>query len=646
MFIIKSILRIFLQRSYFLLLAFSILLGAPQIEKIEPPSWWTHFKDRDLEILVYGKNLGPINSVEVIDKNNKIAKGLTVEALTNSHSDNYLFIKVRMANFFKPGQYSFILNSKSMDKGETVSFSYRFETKNKNQNYAQGFNSSDVVYLLMPDRFSNGDESNDNIDGLLAGTNRKEPGERHGGDLKGIINRIPYLEELGVTAVWTTPVFENDMPRIGGEYNGHIYGAYHGYAATDFYNIDSRFGSNDDYKLLVDRAHKSGIKIIMDVVHNHVGDHHPWYKDPPDLTWFNDPDNFTITNYETAVNNDPYASYYDLMQLTGAPFVDEMPDLNQNNPRLSRYLIQHSLWWIEYSGIDGIRMDTYPYASKEHLSRWCKAVLTEFPDFGIVGEIWHTRPGTVAYWQDGFDTYDGYKSNLKSVIDFPLSHSIGSALRKDSRPSDIRKIYDILTQDLIYPDPKNNFIFLDNHDSDRFYNIVGEDINKYKIGIALLLTLRGIPQFYYGTEINLTGKRSRGDAFVRKDFPGGWKEDDRNAFTQRGRNKSQNEIWNFCSKLLHWRKKNSVIHNGQTKHFLPQSPDNIYTIFRYDNKKIIGLFINPNKNKIELETKKYKEIIGNSKIYHDVMNEKTMSFQDKLEIEEMSFRLIEIEKVF
>ena len=624
----------------YILALFTFLGGQPSVNKIEPPSWWTHFKDKNLEILVYGKNLSSLNNAKVFDKKNKIVKSIKTKIIGISDNGNYLFLNIGIGRSLKPGDYVFTLTNGSNEK---VSFNYRFKAQQKNRNYAQGFNSSDVVYLLMPDRFANGDKENDNVKGLLAGTNRAEPGERHGGDLKGIIERLSYLEELGITAIWTTPVFENDMPRIVGEYDGHVYGSYHGYAATDFYTIDRRFGTNQDYKSLVEEAHKSGIKVIMDVVHNHVGDKHPWFSDPPNSTWFNNNDKFSVTNYETGVNNDLYASDFDLSQLTNAPFVPEMPDLNQIDPRVSRYLIQHSLWWIEYSGIDGIRMDTYPYASKAHLSNWCKALLDEFPNFGIVGEIWHNRPGTVAYWQDGFDTYDGYQSNLQSVIDFPLSHSIASAFQRGSKPVDIRKIYDILTQDIIYPDPKSNFIFLDNHDSDRFFNIVGEDIRKYKIGIALILTLRGVPQFYYGTEINLTGKRSRGDAFVRKDFPGGWIGDKNNAFIQSGRSQAQNEIWNFCSKLLNWRKKNDVIHNGKTKHFSPHQPHNTYAIFRYDDKKTVGLFINPNSYDVELKTYRYEEIIDQGKDYYDVIGEKIFKMQDTLKVKGMSFRLIEIE---
>ena len=322
----------------------------------------------------------------------------------------------------KPAKYNFIL--KGVKKNE---FEYPFKEKEKNRYYANGFNSSDVIYLLMPDRFSNGDTQNDFVEDLRAGTDRTLPGMRHGGDFQGIINKLDYLKDLGVTAIWMTPVFINDMPEVAGGYGNQVYGAYHGYAATNFYKTDPRFGTNEKYKELVDKTHQNGLKVVMDIIHNHTGDKHWWMKDLPSKDWYNVSSNHGNTNYETAVANDPYASKYDLEHLTEAPFVKEMPDLNQNNPLVDRYLIQLSYWWIEFSGIDGMRMDTYPYASKEPMARWAKAVTNEFPNFNIVGEIWITEPPLTAYWQTGFPSKDGYESNLPSVIDFPFSFEVGDS---------------------------------------------------------------------------------------------------------------------------------------------------------------------------------------------------------------------------
>ena len=626
----------------------SALKAGLLVKRVEPPTWWNDFDNRNLQIMVYGENMASVRTVEIYHKPRGVTETIRINKIKRTENPDYLFLDLELGHNLESGEYNFLLKGTVLDRYVETSFKYYFNSKVKNRVYANGFNSSDVLYLLMPDRFSNGNTKNDNVDGLLAGTNRKGPGERHGGDLDGVIDQLKYLKKLGITTIWMTPVFENDMPVSYGEYNGHVYGSYHGYAITDFYNIDRRFGVNDDYRYLVEKAHEIGIKVVMDVVHNHVGSHHWWFLDPPSSDWFNNKAEHSRTNYRTIVYNDPYASKFDIEHLTMGPFDDAMPDLNQRNLLLSNYLIQHSLWWIEYSGIDGIRMDTYPYSSKEHMARWCKAVLNEYPNFTIVGEAWANSPPSVAYWQSGFPTQDGYESYLPSIIDFPLSFSIGSALSKESKPRDIENIYYTLAQDFVYPAPYENIIFLDNHDTDRFYEVVGSDIRKYKTGIALLLTMRGVPQFYYGTEINLYGSRSDGDAFVRKDFPGGWKNDKRNAFTKKGRTEEENEIWDFCSKLLNWRKNNKVIHTGKTMQFAPDNSDpndadNVYALFRYNKNKIVGLFINPDKRALKIETKRFSELILNMKDYVDVIDGQIKEWGEYFFIEENYFRLIEFE---
>ena len=539
-------------------------------------------------------------------------------------------------NDLKPGTYTFNLNGPLTQN----SFNYTFHGPEKERYYANGFNSSDVIYLLMPDRFSNGDSNNDFIQGLRAGTDRTKPGLRHGGDFQGIINHLDYLKELGVTAIWMTPVFINDMPEIAGGYGDHVYGAYHGYAATDFYQTDPRFGTNQKYKELVETAHEKGLKVVMDIIHNHSGDKHWWIDDPPTSDWYNSNANYKHTNYEVSVANDPYASIFDLKQLTEAPFVTEMPDLNQNNALLQRYLIQLSYWWIEYSGIDGIRMDTYPYAFKEPMAEWANSVISEFPNFSIVGEIWNNEPPLTAYWQSGFNSPDEYESYLPSVIDFPFSASVGRAIGKNSSPSDIREIYYNFAQDFVYPDPNKNVIFLDNHDTERFYMTMGEDIKKYKIGFALLMVSRGIPQMYYGSEINLFGTKQKGDADIRKDFPGGWPDDRRSAFTKKGRTNQENDIWNFYSTLLNWRKKNATIHNGKMMQFTSFN-DNVYSLFRYDEKKVVGLLINPTDKKINVVTSKYDELVEDQEFYYEVISGKKKKWKAKITVPPMGFKLIE-----
>ena len=622
----------------YLILLFILILNLKASEnlKVEPPNWWTHFDDRKLELMVYKEKIGNSKILKILDSNKEVCNSIKIIDLKKTDNENYLFIKLLLMNDLKPGTYTFNLNGPLTQN----SFNYTFHGPEKERYYANGFNSSDVIYLLMPDRFSNGDSNNDFIQGLRAGTDRTKPGLRHGGDFQGIINHLDYLKELGVTAIWMTPVFINDMPEIAGGYGDHVYGAYHGYAATDFYQTDPRFGTNQKYKELVETAHEKGLKVVMDIIHNHSGDKHWWIDDPPTSDWYNSNANYKHTNYEVSVANDPYASIFDLKQLTEAPFVTEMPDLNQNNALLQRYLIQLSYWWIEYSGIDGIRMDTYPYAFKEPMAEWANSVISEFPNFSIVGEIWNNEPPLTAYWQSGFNSPDEYESYLPSVIDFPFSASVGRAIGKNSSPSDIREIYYNFAQDFVYPDPNKNVIFLDNHDTERFYMTMGEDIKKYKIGFALLMVSRGIPQMYYGSEINLFGTKQKGDADIRKDFPGGWPDDRRSAFTKKGRTNQENDIWNFYSTLLNWRKKNATIHNGKMMQFTSFN-DNVYSLFRYDEKKVVGLLINPTDKKINVVTSKYDELVEDQEFYFEVISGKKKKWKAKITVPPMGFKLIE-----
>ena len=637
--LIKGVVLRSINRAVFLVHFLSVATVYPNIkpiERVEPPFWWTHFKDRKLEILVYGDKIGDTKKVSVYNKFNQKEKTIQIKSVKKTDNNNYLFIELELDEDIAAGEYTFRLTGKKKNK-----FEYIFQDPVPDKDYANGFDASDVIYLLMPDRFSNGDSSNDRIEGMLSGTNRSSPGERHGGDFRGIRDRLKYLKDLGITGIWMTPVFENDMPIAYGAYDGQSYGAYHGYAATDLYNVDRRFGANADFKQLIDEAHGMDIKVIMDFIHNHVGDHHWWFKDPPQTDWFNRPTKFSITNYETVVASDPYASKYDLEHLTAAPFVEAMPDLNQNNPLLSRYLIQNTLWWIEYAGIDGIRMDTYPYAFKEHMATWAGKIMDQFPSFKIVGEVWAKYPPSVSYWQNGSENWDNYNSNLPSVIDFPFSSSVGDAFGHNSKPRMVREIYFTFARDWIYPEPMDNVIFLDNHDTNRFYMTVGRDLRKYKLGLVLLMVSRGVPQLYYGAEINLYGDRSKGgDADIRKDFPGGWPDDKRDAFTKKGRTDEENELWNFCSLLLNWRKNNSVIHKGKTMQFVP-TDQHTYVLVRYDDSDAVCLIINPLGKDVVFDIGRISEIAGNAGQYFDVMDGKTKKLTKEIKIEPMGFRLIE-----
>jgi glycosidase len=449
------------------------------------------------------------------------------------------------------------------------------------------------------------------------------------------MDRLPYLDDLGVTAIWFTPVFENDMP--------FSYGAYHGYAATDMYKVDRRFGSNQEYKALVDSAHAMGLKVIMDMIHNHVGDQHWWIKDLPSEDWLNDFETFGITNYRAETISDPYVSIYDFNKMTKGWFVKEMPDLNQKNPWLARYLIQNTIWWIEYSGIDGIRMDTYPYPDKDYMAEWVKTILDEFPSFNIVGEAWVPHIAMEAYWQRGFNGKDGYESHLPSVTDFQVHHTMRKALNEEfGWSSGVSAMYHLMAQDFLYSDPMLNVVFLDNHDTERYLSLVGEDRSKLKMALAFLLTMRGIPQVYYGTEILMSGFKDPGDANVRKDFPGGWPGDPRDAFTAKGRTAAENDMFQFTRSLMQWRRTSTPIHNGKLMHFIPD--DNTYVYFRYNDEGTVMMVVNASKDSKNLSLARFNERLEGFRTWKNPVNAQTGVLGETLSVPGMTTLILDLQK--
>jgi neopullulanase len=560
-------------------------LGQRAPEMVEPPFWWAGMHHTELQIKVYGENIGTTR-VKVDHPGVKLREVVAVD------SPNYLFLYLDLTDA-TPGNIKIEFTS-----GRRTLYTYNYELRQRRENarYLEGFDNSDAIYLLMPDRFANGDPSNDNIPGMLEPYDRNNPDGRHGGDIQGIINNLDYIHGLGFTAIWINPLLENDQPRY----------SYHGYAATDFYAIDARFGGNDKYLQLIAEAEKRNMKIIKDMIFNHCGHHHWWIKDLPSPDWINQWPEFTRTTYRMSTILDPHFAQADYDVMMKGWFDRNMPDLNQKNRLLATYLIQNSVWWIEYAGIRGIRMDTQPYADKDFMAEWGRYVMDEYPNFNIVGESWTGLPAMISYFQGGKIQHDGYNSNIPAVFDFSLYDAIGEAFREEQGwSSGMMRIYNSLAQDFLYADPFKMVIFGDNHDTDRIFLRVGNNLDKLKLAIALLVTTRGIPQFYTGTELLESSREGAGHGLLRANFPGGWSGDPVNAFTREGRTPEQNQVYDYLKKLLNYRKNKEVLHYGWLKQFLPEN--NIYVYFRYNEDETVMVVLNNNDREMQLDTRRFIE---------------------------------------
>lgn len=614
------------QRLLFFAISFLFLnftfAGKTELIKIEPPFWWTEMQVQELQLLVYGKNISE-TSVEIN------YQGLELIELIKTDNPNYLFLNLVISEKTKAGKFKI-----NFTKNEEIIHSYEYELKERKSGSKDrlGFNSSDVIYLIMPDRFANGNPQNDNMPGMLEKANRDDLNGRHGGDIKGIDDHIEYYKNLGITALWLNPVFENNMPTY----------SYHGYSITDFYKVDSRFGTNKDYKNLIDDCHKNGIKMIMDMVFNHCGSGHWWMNDLPQKDWIHNFPEFTRSNYHAATITDPYASEYDKTKLLNGWFDVTMPDLNQKNSLLANYLIQNSIWWIENVGLDGIRMDTYPFSDNKFLADWMNRINKEYPNFNVVGECWLGSASGVAYWQKDVVNKNAYKSPLKSVFDFPLMYAINQAFTEDNTwDKGIVKLYEALAQDFNYGNTNNIVVFADNHDTDRFFSIIEEDYQDFKNAMTFLLTTRGIPLIYYGTEILMTGQKNLGDGDLRKDFPGGWKGDKNNAFTDEGRINKQNDAFVFMQNLLNYRKNNEVLQTGKLLHFIPE--EGVYVYFRYNDEKTVMVIINNNEKLIKLNTERFSEILKNYKNGLNIINGQKIDDLGNVSISPKSSMIIELD---
>lgn len=575
----------------------SILLAAASaaapalIDKVEPPYWWTGMRNDTLQLMVSGP--GVADASVRLDY-----PGITLLDDINLDSPNYKFLYLKLSPDTKPGEVpiTFTLGNQSQ------TLDYELRARKAPGEAHEGFSASDVLYLLMPDRFAQGAAAATDPYADLefkARPDRANPNARHGGNIAGIIDRLDYLHDLGVTAIWVCPVLENDMPG----------GSYHGYATTDYYRVDPRFGTNEEWNRLIEEAGKRDMKVVMDMIFNHSGSAHPWMEDMPSADWFNHPEGDVMTNFRLSTVHDPYVSSYDKDATVNGWFVRSMPDLNQRNPHLMKYLTQNSIWWVESSGINGIRMDTYPYADMDGMAGWIDAVMEEYPNFNIVGECWYDNEGGAAFWQKG-NSINPTDTRLPSVMDFRLTTQGHKYFDEPTTPwTGLNGLYDHLAMDFLFPEPQKILTFLDNHDTDRFLLSEPDNLDTWKQAVSFLLTSRGIPQIYYGTELLMNGSKEGSDGYVRRDFPGGFPGDTVDAFTPEGRTPIQNEAWDYLSSLLKWRRDtaNEVIAKGTLKHFMPINCAYVYERRLGDRQVVV--MINGTDQPLDLDMARYAEIL-------------------------------------
>ena len=620
--------------------------AAVKIDRIEPTDWYVGLKDASLQLMVYGKD---IKTADVTTD----YPGVKIDSLVRLDSPNYLLVYMNIKDA-QPGTMTLLFQQGKQKK--KVNYTLKAREKKGEERY--GFSNADVLYMLMPDRFASGRTDNDQIKGLRPYKNdRTQPSLRHGGDLEGIRQHLDYFKELGVTALWFTPVLENDSPDHGTQ------STYHGYATTNYYRVDPRFGSNEEYRQLCDEAHAKGLKIVMDMIFNHSGYEHPWTLDMPSKDWLNTPewlspenqanavemktmdgaakvnDKYLQTSYKLTPVVDPYASKIDLHETVDGWFVPTMPDLNQRNPHVIKYLIQNSIWWIETVGIDGIRMDTYPYADRDAMAQWMKIIGEEYPNFNTVGETWVTEPAYTAAWQKDSKLSEK-NSYLPTVMDFAFYDRINQAKNEETDAwwNGFNRIYNNFVYDYLYPNPSNVMAFLENHDTDRFLG-EGKDTVALKQALALLLTVNRTPQLYYGTEVLMNGTKHITDGNVRKDFPGGFPGDTKNCFTREGRTQAENAMFDWLSRLLHWRQGNDVIIKGKQTQFIPFN--GIYVIARQYQGKTVLTILNGNRKQADMQLDRYAEVIGNTTAAKDVITGRTVKLDKKLSLKSRQTLILE-----
>lgn len=573
---------------------------------VDPPMWWTGMNNDTLQLMIKAPGAASYTATTKYP-------GVKIIDNVKLDSSDYLFVYLTIDKNTKPGQLPIKLN----DGNINITFNYPLLARNRKPEDYEGFDAGDVLYLVMPDRFADGNSSNNELADMRypAKVDRKNHNQRHGGDIKGIEQHLDYIDSLGVTAIWLNPVLENDMRG----------GSYHGYATTDFYKIDPRLGTNEEYVEFISKAADRGLKVVMDMIFNHCGSEHPWLRNPPSKDWFNFPDhenNYVQTNHRLSTLHDPYVSDYDLKQATDGWFVKSMPDLNQRNPHLMKYLIQNSIWWIEYSKINGIRMDTYPYADLKAMGRWIDAVLAEYPNFNIVGECWYANEGAEAFWQRS-SKVNVDDPRLPTIMDFRISIDAQKAFENetDEWHDGLNILYDHLSLDHLFPDPQKILTFLDNHDTDRYLREMPDSLDSWKQAVTFLLTSRGIPQIYYGTELLMNGTRADGgDGNIRRDMPGGFPGDTTTVFTREGRSDLQNEAFDFLSNLLNWRRTSArdIVANGSLKHFAPNNK--LYVYQRKLGDREVTVILNGTSGNITADMSRYAEIIKPGTVLTDIIS--------------------------
>jgi glycosidase len=601
------------------ILLFNFSFG--QIDKVEPPFWYENMTNNQVQIMFYGKNIAQ-NTVTV-------SNGVVITQVQKTENPNYVFVTIDLKNVtaqeliftFKNGKKSF-------------NQSYSIKKRKENSRNRKSFDSSDMMYLIMPDRFANGNEKNDSDSNLQEKANRSLPGGRHGGDIQGIINNLDYLQSLGVTALWSTPLCED---------NDKGY-SYHTYGQSDVYKIDARYGTNEEYVRLSSEMKKRNMKLVKDYVTNHWGAEHWMFKDMPTYDWFHQFPGYKQSNYRMTTQYDTNASAIDAKLCMDGWFVPSMPDLNQSNPLVLNYLTQNAIWWIEYADLDGFRVDTYSYNDKAGIAKWTKAITDEYPYFNIVGEVWMHDQAQISYWQKDspIAKIQSYNSYLPSVMDFTMHDVFGNVFNEDNTNwnDGMFKFYENFVNDFLYDNPNNLLIFAENHDTNRFNYIYKNDLNKYKMAMTILATMRGIPQLYYGSEIGMAGDKGKGDADIRQDFPGGWASDKNNAFTASGRTAEQAKYFDFTAKVFNWRKSKSVIHNGKLMHYLPDN--NVYVYFRYNDTESVMVVVNNSKDKQTLKLDRFKESLASYSSGKDIISDANFDLKSELSIEGKSSLILEL----
>lgn len=609
-----------------LALCTSLMSQAQTISRIEPAFWWVGMRSPELQLMVHGDRIGDLQA-------QVLAPGITLKKTTRAANPNYLFLDLQIDPQAKAGEFEILFS------GGKTHLKQRYQLLQREPGSAdrQGFGPKDAIYLVVPDRFAQGQADRAQPAGLLESNDRRSPGGRHGGDIAGLRQHLDYIAGLGFTQIWPTPLTENNAEKY----------SYHGYAASDFYKIDARFGTNEEFRELSREARTKGIGMIQDIVLNHIGASHWWMRDMPAPDWLNQWPKYTETQHARMTLQDRYASESDRKRFTDGWFTRNMPDLNQRNPQLATYLTQMTIWWIEYASLSGIRTDTYSYSDREFLARWSERVMQEYPKLNIVGEEWSPHPAVVSYWQRGKRNHDGYVSSTPSMMDFPLHGALLAALGEaDGHDSGLTKLYEALAHDFVYPAPEQLVLFEGNHDTPRLYSLLKEDLGAWKLALAYLATTRRIPQVFYGTELLMQSPRERDDGAVRSDFPGGWAGDAVNGFTGQGLKDKQREAQDFLRKLFTWRKGSRVVHDGELMHYSPEH--GVYALFRYlksePNAPRVMLLLNKGSKEAKVDLRRFAEMLPGAKSAVDAMTGQAITLGDTITVPARSPLIVELRR--